>query len=1118
MRLSRQKLGMLLLAGAWFVSESALAQTGNKYRCQKNGKQAVCVASQRSESMQVSGGGVGVSLTGASLESQRQLYEEQAKAGAYANLAPVRSNWWWCSDVGWKLFGPYIRQENVVGGGKRVIEERQFWFEYMEGVNQNSCDVTVQRTQTSDGAWSRHQFWPQCPDWSWTYEGPDDVRQGPGVCYQYCPANTEWNAWTQSCKPVLNLYDPSPRQCPANGNPIHPLTGSKSQEEILLPKAVGREGLSVRYDSRPRLPFADNDTYTVPSVPSSFSELWRSSLHKSLSKTQFGNNSSFHFERGGGLVTTFTYDAAGYTPASPSTSDRIFGWGSYYLYRDAGARALDSFLANQSLAPIQARAYASGGKLTYTYNTSATPQAPVVGLLTHITDQFGRTLTFEYAATAEGSARVQRIIDAAGQAIVVGYDAAGNLSQVSWPDGSTRQFLYERPGLPWALTGLINETNQRIGTYGYSDEGLAILTEGALGTQRFSASYGQPPRRKVTESYDASYDAIVRRHGWVLPTGVVLATPSGDVAYGAQLVGEQPFMTTRSQPAGSGCAASTSTLGYDANGNVVSRDDFNGSRTCAAYDLGRNLETARVEGLGNSTDCSSVTSAGAALPTGARKVSSQWHPDWRLQTRVAEPGKLTTTVYNGQPDPFAGGATASCAPSDALLPDNKPIAVVCKRVEQSTLDTNGTAGVSATSAVAPGHEQVSLLLHMDGAEGATVFDDRSANPKVVATHGSVTTTTATSKFGGASMNTQGANRWLTVPHAPELDLSSGDFTIEMWVKPATANSHRVLYNKANSTGYYASLMTLDNTNRLAFRAYDGTNSLVVNLTGTTVLAVNTWHHVAVTRSGSTFTAWVNGQPEATTSSAATLRSNASDPVTIGAHSDGSYGLDGWIDEVRVSKGVARYGSAFTPATLAFTNATTSMLEASVPARIWKYTYNQHGQVLTETDPRGKTTTYTYYTDTAFTGTDPDAVGHTIGDLKSVTNAAGHVTQYGVYDKAGRLRQSTDPNGVVTTHAYDLRGRLLSSTTGGQSTAYEYEPTGDLKKVTQPDGSWVAYGYDAARRLTGVSDSAGNSIEYTLDNAGNRTKEEVKDPGGVLARQLQRVYDALGRVQQSTGRE
>jgi YD repeat-containing protein len=89
---------------------------------------------------------------------------------------------------------------------------------------------------------------------------------------------------------------------------------------------------------------------------------------------------------------------------------------------------------------------------------------------------------------------------------------------------------------------------------------------------------------------------------------------------------------------------------------------------------------------------------------------------------------------------------------------------------------------------------------------------------------------------------------------------------------------------------------------------------------------------------------------------------------------------------------------------------------------------------------------------------------------------------------------------------------------GQTTTYEYWPTGLLKKVTQPDGGWVAYGYDDAHRLTDVSDNLGNSVHYTLDNSGNRTKEETKDPSGALALQLSRVMDALSRVQQTTGRE
>ena len=71
-------------------------------------------------------------------------------------------------------------------------------------------------------------------------------------------------------------------------------------------------------------------------------------------------------------------------------------------------------------------------------------------------------------------------------------------------------------------------------------------------------------------------------------------------------------------------------------------------------------------------------------------------------------------------------------------------------------------------------------------------------------------------------------------------------------------------------------------------------------------------------------------------------------------------------------------------------------------------------------------------------------------------------------------------------------------------------------ATLPDGTTLGYSYDAAHRLTGVTDAKGNSVTYTLDNAGNKTGEQVKDPSGNLQRNITRVYDALNRVQQVTG--
>ena len=72
----------------------------------------------------------------------------------------------------------------------------------------------------------------------------------------------------------------------------------------------------------------------------------------------------------------------------------------------------------------------------------------------------------------------------------------------------------------------------------------------------------------------------------------------------------------------------------------------------------------------------------------------------------------------------------------------------------------------------------------------------------------------------------------------------------------------------------------------------------------------------------------------------------------------------------------------------------------------------------------------------------------------------------------------------------------------------------MTKTTLPDGSFLENTYDAAHRLTAITDNAGNKIQYTLDLAGNRTAEQVKDPGGVLKRTLARTYNSLSQLTQT----
>lgn len=185
------------------------------------------------------------------------------------------------------------------------------------------------------------------------------------------------------------------------------------------------------------------------------------------------------------------------------------------------------------------------------------------------------------------------------------------------------------------------------------------------------------------------------------------------------------------------------------------------------------------------------------------------------------------------------------------------------------------------------------------------------------------------------------------------------------------------------------------------------------------------------------------------------------------------------------------------------------------SRSWSYSRNALGQLLNEDGPRSDVsdvTAYAYYS---------CSTGFECGQLQSITNPKGHVTTFDAYDAHGQPTQVTAPNSVVTTLAYDLRQRLtarcvnglLPTCSGGELTSIDYWPTGLLKKVTLPGGEYTAYAYDAAHRLTQVSDSAGNTVTYTLDAMGNRTAENVRDAYNVLRLTHSRVYNTLNRLYQ-----
>jgi YD repeat-containing protein len=167
------------------------------------------------------------------------------------------------------------------------------------------------------------------------------------------------------------------------------------------------------------------------------------------------------------------------------------------------------------------------------------------------------------------------------------------------------------------------------------------------------------------------------------------------------------------------------------------------------------------------------------------------------------------------------------------------------------------------------------------------------------------------------------------------------------------------------------------------------------------------------------------------------------------------------------------------------------------------------------------TKYTYrMVDDASCVSSPVTCPYRKGDLWKITDALGHVTETLSYDGAGRPLSVKDPAGTIIQYEYHPRGWLTATKVRGADDSSEsddritrmaYWPDGSLKQVTQPDGSSISYRYDTAHRLVEVADTAGNTIEYVLDNAGNRIAENTRDPAGTLTRTLSRLFNARGEL-------
>lgn len=211
----------------------------------------------------------------------------------------------------------------------------------------------------------------------------------------------------------------------------------------------------------------------------------------------------------------------------------------------------------------------------------------------------------------------------------------------------------------------------------------------------------------------------------------------------------------------------------------------------------------------------------------------------------------------------------------------------------------------------PNFSSVSLLVHMQGANNGTAFTDSSSNAFALTASGNAKTSTANFKWGNSSGLFDGNGDYVTAPASSKFNFGFGAFTAEWWVNFTTVSYYQYFFDMG--------------PNQFMMRLLNGTTLLtyaggapVLN-TNITTLTSGVWYHMAYVRTSSgVFTLYVNGVSVATATNTTHASGDSTSTLRIGEYAGGTgFGLNGNLQDFRITWGVARYLSNFTPPTAQF---------------------------------------------------------------------------------------------------------------------------------------------------------------------------------------------------------
>ena len=322
----------------------------------------------------------------------------------------------------------------------------------------------------------------------------------------------------------------------------------------------------------------------------------------------------------------------------------------------------------------------------------------------------------------------------------------------------------------------------------------------------------------------------------------------------------------------------------------------------------------RIGGSGTSSDYHSnatpITSTWEHWAVTRQSGTLRWFKNGSLTATYT----VTTNVTDSSSSLNVGYTATWGGYFNGYIDDLRITKGIARYTANFTPPSTGFSGISneAPAANDPYFSDVALLLKGDGTNGSTTFTDSSSSPKTVTSYNSAQISTSVKKYGTGSINLTGSGDHLQVPSDVFNFGSSTDFTVEFWLYTTTNN--RTYDQFIGQWGSQSTFQFSNIVNTVAIQDPSGTVTFGVAMSS---IPVNTWTHIAYSRTGSTLKLFVNGVGY-NASRNATISPNLSFPVGIGkVYDQNGYDMNGYIDDLRVTKGYAQYTTNFTPPTEAF---------------------------------------------------------------------------------------------------------------------------------------------------------------------------------------------------------